>query len=428
MRGILADTRPLQIPDFRRLFIANSITVVGSQVTVVVVPAQLYSMTGSSAYVGLAGLFGLVPLVIFGLYGGVLADHFDRRTMLLCGTWGLVGSSLLLAAQAAAELNDPWVLLWIYAAQQSFFAIAQPARTALLPRIVPAELLPAANALGMTAFTVGAIAGPMLGGVLIPVTGFAWLYVLETLTLFSTVWAATQLPRLGGAATGGGTPGLGAVWSGLAYLRRQPVLLSSFVVDLIAMVFGFPRIVFPEVAHVTFGGPEEGGLALALLMVGLPVGAGIGGVLSGWVSRVTRHGRAVIIAILVWGGGVTVCGAAIAVAPPGMGPWLAVAVLGMTVGGAADMASAAFRTTILLESATDEMRGRLQGVFMIVVISGPRVADVWHGAAATVVTPAATIIAGGVLTIVLTVAAAFMLPHFWQYRAPSRADGGTATD
>lgn len=420
MRGILADTRPLRIPDFRRLFIAHGITVIGAQVTVVVVPAQLYDMTGSSAYVGLAGLFGLVPLIIFGLYGGVLADHFDRRTMLLFGTWGLVATSLLLAAQAAVQLHNPWVLLWIYAAQQSFFAIAQPARTALLPRIVPAELLPAANALGMTAFTVGAIAGPMLGGVLIPVTGFAWLYVLETLTLFSTLWAATLLPRSPRNVSASNTPGLRAVLSGFAYLRQHPILLSSFVVDLIAMVFGFPRIVFPEVAHVTFGGPTEGGLALALLMVGLPVGAALGGVFSGWVSQVTRHGRAVIIAILFWGLGVTLCGAAIALAPPGIGPWLWIAVAGMTIGGAADMASAAFRTTILLESATDEMRGRLQGVFMVVVISGPRVADLWHGAAATVVSPATTIIAGGVLTIVLTACAAAALPQFWRYEAPSR--------
>ncbi|UTT65754.1 MFS transporter [Janibacter sp. CX7] len=418
LRGLLADTRPLQVPAYRRLFTAQIVTVIGAQLTIVTVPAQIYSMTGSSAYVGLTGIFGLVPLVVFGLYGGSLADHFDRRRILTVTTWGLIITSALFFVQAALGNTNVWLLLAIFSLQQAFFAVNQPTRSAVLPRIVPAELLPSANTLNMTVFTGGAIAGPLVGGALIPVLGFSWLYLADTICLFATLWAVISLPPLPVEAVAGSTPGLRSVLDGFVYLAGHPVLLMSFVVDLIAMIFGMPRALIPEMAHLDFGGPVDGGLAFAVLFAAMPAGAFLGGVMSGWVSRVERQGLAVVVAILVWGGAITGFGTAVALADGSAGLWLAVAVVFFAAGGAADVASAAFRSTMLQSSATDAMRGRLQGVFIVVVAGGPRVADVLHGLVAGQIGAATTTIVGGLLVIVLTLLASALVPAFARYRVP----------
>ncbi|MEK4242114.1 MFS transporter [Janibacter sp. FSL W8-0316] len=418
LRGLLADTRPLQVPAYRRLFTAQIVTVIGAQLTVVTVPAQIYSMTGSSAYVGLTGIFGLVPLVVFGLYGGSLADHFDRRRILTVTTWGLIITSALFFVQAALGNTNVWLLLAIFSLQQAFFAVNQPTRSAVYPRILPPELLPAANTLGMTVFTGGAIAGPLVGGALIPILGFSWIYLIDTICLFATLWAVISLPPLPVEAIAGSSPGLRSVLDGFVYLAGHPVLLMSFVVDLIAMVFGMPRALIPEMAHLDFGGPVDGGLAFAVLFAAMPAGAFLGGVMSGWVSRVERHGLAVMVAILVWGGAITGFGIAVALADGSAGLWLAVAVVFFAAGGAADVASAAFRSTMLQSSATDAMRGRLQGVFIVVVAGGPRVADVLHGLVAGQIGAATTTIVGGLLVIVLTLLASALVPAFAKYRVP----------
>lgn len=417
LRGLVADTRPLQNPHFRRLWFANMVTVIGAQLTVVAVPAQIYAITGSSAYVGLTGVFGLVPLVVFGLWGGALADAFDRRTLLVISTVGLITTSAGFWAQAALGLNDVWLLLGLFSVQQAFFAINQPTRSAVLPKLLPPELLPAANSLSMTVFQAGAIAGPLVGGALIPVLGFSWLYFVDTVTLFATLWAVVALPRMP-VENAIGTPGLRSVIDGLAYLRGHPVLLMSFLVDIIAMVFGMPRALFPQMADESFGGPSEGGLAFALLFAAIPAGAVIGGVFSGWVSRIERQGLAVIVAVVVWGLAIVGFGLSAALADGAAGPMLALAVLMLVVGGAADMASAAFRMSMLQTAASDEVRGRLQGIFIVVVAGGPRIADVVHGGAAALVGTAAAAAGGGVLVVLLTVVAALAVPVFVRYRLP----------
>jgi MFS family permease len=414
-RRLLADTRPLANPHFRRLWLANIVTVIGAQLTVVAVPAQIYAMTGSSAYVGLTGIFGLVPLVVFGLWGGALADVFDRRTLLLITTAGLIITSACFWLQATLGAEDVWLLLSLFAVQQAFFAVNQPTRSALLPRLLSDDLLPAANSLNMTVLQAGGIAGPLVGGALIPLVGFSWLYLLDTLTLFATLGAVVLLPALpvSGAAV---TPGIGAVVDGFRYLRTQPVLMMSFVVDIIAMVFGMPRALFPEMANVDFGGPTEGGLAFALLFAAIPAGAVVGGVLSGWVSRVERQGLAVIVAIIVWGLAMVGFGVAALLASYAPHVMLEVAVLMLAAGGAADMASAAFRTSMLQSAAADEVRGRLQGIFIVVVAGGPRIADVAHGTTAVATGAAVAAAGGGVLVVVFTVLAALAVPAFVRYR------------
>lgn len=415
IRGLFADTTPLANAPFRRLWRANIITVIGAQLTVVAVPAQIYAITGDSGYVGLTGLFGLVPLVVFGLWGGALADHFDRRLLLQVTTVGLIVTSGLFWLQAALDLRNVWVMLGLFALQQAFFGVNQPTRSAVLPRLLPVEQLPAANSLNMTVMMAGAIAGPMVGGALIPVVGYSWLYLIDTLTLFATLSAVWRLPGLP-VENRVGSPGLRSVVDGFAYLRGHPILLTSFVVDLVAMIFGMPRALAPEVAHVAFGGPIEGGTEFAWLMAAIPIGSVLGGVFSGWLPRVTRQGRAVVLCILVWGAAIAGLGAAVALAGRWQLPMLVAAVSFLVVGGAADMASAAFRQSMLQAAADDAVRGRLQGVFIVVVAGGPRIADVLHGYAAGLVGTAWAIGGGGLLVIVLTLAVAAAVPAFWRYR------------
>ena len=424
LRGLVADTRPLRNDHFRRLWTANIITVIGAQLTVVAVPAQIYADTGSSAYVGLTGLFGLVPLVVFGLWGGALADVFDRRTLLIISTSGLIGTSALFWVQAALGSTDVWLLLCLFSVQQAFFGINQPTRSAVLPRLLTPDLLPAANSLNMTVMMAGGIAGPLVAGILIPFIGLEWLYFIDTITLFATLSAVVRLPSLRierpeGAGARAQTPGLRSVVEGFTFLRTQPVLMMSFVVDLVAMVFGMPRALFPEIASESFDGPDAGGLAFAFLFAAIPIGAVVGGVLSGWVSRVEAQGRAVVVCILVWGGAMVGFGVAVGIAGASASlraSMLVVAVLMLAVGGAADMASAAFRSSMLQTVATDEMRGRLQGIFIVVVAGGPRVADVAHGASAALIGTAAAAAGGGVLVVVGVLVAALAVPSFVRYR------------
>ena len=415
LRGLVADTRPFGNEHFRRLWLANVVTVVGAQLTVVAVPAQIYEITGSSAYVGLTGLFGLVPLVVFGLYGGALADVMDRRTLLVMTTVGLILTSGAFWLQAVLGLGNVWLLLGLFAVQQAFFAVNQPTRSAILPKLVPTDQLPAANSLNMTVFQAGGIAGPLVGGALIPVLGYSWLYLVDTVTLLATLAAVVKLPSLR-VESPGGPAGWRSVVDGFRYLRGHPILLTSFLVDIIAMVFGMPRALFPEIAHLDFGGPESGGLAFALLFAAIPAGAVLGGIFSGWVSRIERQGFAVIVAIVLWGLAMVGFGIAVGLANGNAGVFLAAAVFMLVLGGAADMASAAFRVSMLQASASDHVRGRLQGIFIVVVAGGPRVADTVHGASAALVGTAAAAAGGGVLVVVLTVVVALAVPAFVRYR------------
>jgi len=413
VRALLADTTPLRTPDFRRLWLAGVVTVIGANLTLFAVPVQLYALTHSSAYVGLSGVFALVPLVVFGLLGGAWSDAVDRRRLLVIAALGLAAASLLLWLQAALAWNNVWLVLSLLAVQQAFYAINSPARAAAIPRMLPTRQLAAANALNMTVTQMGAIAGPLLAGVLLHWVDLSTLYLLDALTCVAPVWATLRLRPMPPAErpAGAGRWGPRAVWDGFVYLAGHRVVLMSFVVDLIAMVFGMPRALFPQLAHETFGGPVDGGLPMALLAAAVPAGAVLGGVWSGWLPRIRRHGLAVVAAVLVWGAAMVGFGLAAA----GSLLWLALVFL--AVGGAADMVSAVFRSTILQEAATDEMRGRLQGVFIVVVAGGPRLADVAHGAAAAVVGTTVAAAGGGVLVVVGTVLAALAVPVFVRYRA-----------
>ncbi|MET0896330.1 MAG: MFS transporter [Mycobacterium sp.] len=420
---LFADTTPLRHRDFRRLWLAGIPTVIGANLTIFAVPVQVYALTQSSAYVGLAGLFALVPLIVFGLWGGVLADAMDRRLLLIIASCGLAAASLLLWAQAALHLNNVWAVLGLLGVQQAFYAVNSPTRSAAIPRMLPSHQIAAANSLNITVTQFGAIVGPLMAGLMLAWVDLSTLYLIDAVTCLLPIWATFRLasmPPTPSDAGGSARWGFGAVVEGFRYLAGNTVVLMSFVVDLIAMILGMPRALFPQIAHESFGGPVDGGTTMALLAAAMSVGAVAGGVFSGWLPRVRRQGLAVVVAIVVWGLAIIGFGLAAGFAGGTTGLLLWVAVGCLAVGGAADMVSSALRNSILLQVASDELRGRLQGVFVVVVAGGPRLADTLHGAVAVSVGTATAAAGGGVLVVVGVVIAALAVPAFVRYRVDTR--------
>ncbi|MFJ8468955.1 MFS transporter [Streptomyces swartbergensis] len=400
------DTRPLRRPAYRRLWGSTIVTAVGSQLTAVAVPKQVYDITGSSAWVGAASLAGLVPLIVFALWGGAIADTMDRRKLLLITNSGIAVTSLLFWLQAFTGLESVAALMVLLAVQQAFWGLNAPARNASIARLVPEDELPAAGALGSTVMQTGQVAGPLLAGALIPVVGLPELYLIDALALCVTVWAVYRLPSLPPLGTAVRRAGVKEIAAGFRYISGHTVLLLSFVADIIAMVLGMPRALFPQLAAQTYA-PYGEGLALGLLFAAIPIGAVLGGLFSGTFSRARRHGWMVIGSVVVWGAAITGFGLS-------RNLWVGVAFL--AVAGVADMVSMVFRGAILLSAATDEMRGRMQGVFTVVVAGGPRLADVLHGTAGSAFGPRTAVAGGGLLVVAGMLALAATVPALRRYR------------
>lgn len=401
------DTRPLRIPAYRRLWSSTIVTAVGSQLTAVAVPKQIYDITGSSAWVGAASMAGLLPLIVFALWGGAIADSMDRRKLLLITNGGIAVTSVLFWLQAVTGLESVAVLMLLLAMQQAFWGLNAPARNASIARLVPAEQLAAANALGSTVMQTGQVVGPLLAGALIPVIGLPELYLIDALALCVTLWAVVQLPSLPPLESA--TPrraGWREVAAGFRYISLHKVLLLSFLADIIAMVFGMPRALFPQLAAQTYA-PYGEGLALGMLFAAIPIGAVVGGLFSGTFSRARRHGWMVIGAVVAWG---------VAITGFGLSSNLWIGVVFLAAAGVADMVSMVFRGAILLSAATDEMRGRMQGVFTVVVAGGPRLADVLHGTAGSAFGPRTAVAGGGILVVVIMLTLACAVPALRRYR------------
>ncbi|MEU9571197.1 MFS transporter [Streptomyces massasporeus] len=406
-RRWVMDIRPLRRPAYRRLWVSTIVTAVGSQLTAVAVPKQIYDITGSSAWVGAASLAGLVPLIVFAPWGGAIADTMDRRKLLLITNCGIAVTSLLFWLQAFVGLESVGALMLLLAVQQAFWGLNAPARTASIARLVPEDELPAAGALGSTVMQTGQVAGPLLAGALIPVIGLPELYLIDALALCVTVWAVYRLPALPPlAGTAVRRAGVKEIAAGFRYISGHTVLLLSFLADIIAMVLGMPRALFPQLASQTYA-PYGEGLALGLLFAAIPIGAVLGGLFSGTFSRARRHGRLVIGAVVAWG---------VAIAGFGLSRNLWIAVAFLALAGVADMVSMVFRGAILLSAATDEMRGRMQGVFTVVVAGGPRLADVLHGTAGSAFGPRTAVAGGGILVVVVMLALAAAVPALRRYR------------
>ncbi|WP_078910987.1 MFS transporter [Streptomyces sp. NRRL WC-3742] len=382
-RRAFADLSPLRDnPDYRRVWSGQAISSIGQQMTAVAVAVQIYDLTGSAFATGLVGLFSFVPLVVFGLYGGAVADTVDRRRLGLIGAAGLAAVSLALAVQAAAGLDQVAVLYAAVALQAGFFAMSSPARSAMIPRLVPGHQLPAANALNTVGMNLGLTVGPMLGGVLIGAYGPQAAYLVDTVAFAGTLYAMWRLPALRPL---GDRTGRASVLEGLRFLREQPNLRTSFLADLAAMIFGMPRALFPALAVTHYGGDAR---TVGLLVSAPAVGALLGALFSGWVGRIHRQGAAVLAAVCAWGLAIAAFGAL-------HNLWLGLLLL--AVAGCADTVSMIFRNTMMQVAAPDEMRGRLQGVFIVVVAGGPRLGDFESGAVASLTTPVTSVITGGLL-------------------------------
>ncbi|MEV0969642.1 MFS transporter [Microtetraspora glauca] len=402
VRRHIVDTRPLSIPHYRRLLFGQGLSFIGFQLTAVAVSAQVYALTQSSLWVGLLGPVALVPLVVFGLWGGAIADAVDRRKLLL--TCSLISwTATLVLLVNAVFLSNVWLLMAAVAVQSTGVAVASPTRNAIIPRLVPKHLVPSANTLNFTLGSLGSVLGPLLGGVVLAGGGYGMAYLIDALLFSASLYAAVRLPRLeplGETAA----PGFRAVAEGLRYILGSSIVLMSFVVDIIAMAFALPRALFPELTATRFGGSE---MAFGWLSASVALGAVIGGVFSGWVGRVRRQGVALTFVIALWG--LTVAAAGLAEQL-----WLAVALL--AAGGFADLVSAVWRQTILQTYAPDEMRGRLQGVFFVVVAGGPRLGDMRAGATAATFGLVPAWVGGGLLCALVVLVVGLSVPAFRAYR------------
>lgn len=405
LHAAAADVTPLrESPPFRRLFLGQGVAMLGTQVTQVAVPLQVYAITHSSLAVGLVGFTGLVPLVVFGLYGGSIADAVDRRKLLLVTSTATMLVSLVLLAQATLGLNRVSLLFGCVAVQAAFAAVDSPTRRAVIPQLVRAEKLPAANTLSYGSLQVAVIAGPLLAGVAIGAGGFQWAYLIDVATFVGAFYAAVRLPALP-PGEGARRAGVASVVEGLRFVASRPVVLMTFVADIVAMIFGSPKALFPALAYGQFGGgPRTAGLLYAAAAVGAVAVTLFGGA----VARVHRQGRGVVLAIAVWGVAITLFGLSSAV-------W--VALLMLAVAGAADTVSAVYRTTILQQATPPGMQGRLGGVFIVVVTGGPRLGDLESGAVASVFGAQVSVVSGGLACIVGIAVLALAVPSFMRYDA-----------
>jgi MFS family permease len=427
------DRRPLAIPAYRRLWIASAISAVGGSFSVVTIPTQLFTLTGSSATVGAAAAVSFGALVVASLSVGALADIVDRRRLLLAAHCGLALTYVALWAQAAAGGRSVAVLLVLVACQGLTFGSIMVTMGAAVPRLVPAELLPAANSLSSLVRYTGSIMGPLLAGVLIPVAGLGTLYLFDAVALLAVIWAVVKLPPIlpGPHPTPrGGSPDgiseapsndataqrdrrrftLGQVFAGFRHLLTSRVLAAVVAVDLAAMVFGMPTALLPELAQRTYGGSVGGGWELGLLYAAYPAGVFAAGLMSGTFTHARRHGALMASAALAWGGAVVVLGLA---------PRLWLALTALILGGAVNFVLSTFRNAISQAYTDDALRGRIQGSLTVVLIGGPQIGNLLHGTAAAAYGPQVTICVGGLLTAATVAMIIRAVPQLWHYAAPT---------
>jgi MFS family permease len=407
-RGLFAriavDIRPLkESRDFRRLWFGTGISAIGSQITTVAIPYQVYQETGSTFVVGLLGIAALVPLLVVPIYGGAVADAVDRRRLLLLSdvallvvTGGLLVNALLPAPSVA----------FLFAAEAlgtAAYGFQRPARNALTPRLVRDDQLLAAIAVEDVVFTLARVAGPVMGGVLITVVGLAGAYAIDIATFAASLLAIWLLPPVP-PAPDADRPSLQSILDGFRYVGRKKVLLGIFVIDTNAMIFGMPRALFPALAEKLGGGAS----VLGLLYAAPFAGALLASLTSGWMMTLRRQGLGVIIAAAGWGVAIAIVGFADSI-------WFALVFL--AAAGAADFVSAVLRSNILLTVTPDSMRGRLSGIELAQVAGAPEIGNVEAGIVAELASVRASIVSGGILSVLGTVVVALAIPALVRYDA-----------
>jgi MFS family permease len=398
------DTRPFrEHRDFRLLLIGGTVFYLGGMMTYVAIPFQIYQLTHSNFAVGAVGLVELVPVIVFGLYGGALADHVDRRLLMIWTGIAQAAFTAWLAINAFSGHPRLWEIFLVSGLLASSSALQRPSREALLPRTVRHDELMAANALSSLGMQAGVLVGPAIGGVLVASFGVGWCYLIDIVGLFvaSMLYAAMRrYPHLGPTES----PSLHGIGKGLRYALSRRDLPGTDVVDLAAMILAIPVVLFPALAQKVFGDPH----LLGLLYSAETVGALLATALSGWTSRVQHHGRAIVLAAAAYGGFIGLAGLA-----PGI--WLAL--LCFVLAGAADMLSAVFRGTIWSQTIPDSMRGRLAGIEMLSYSIGPLAGQVRAGVVADRWSVRGSIVSGGVSCVAGVTLTALWLHDFWAYDA-----------
>ena len=410
LRDLVADITPLRTSrDFRLVFASRTVTLFGSQASEVALLVQARQLTGSAAAVGLLGAVELVPLVVFGLYGGALADRMDRRRLIRCCEAGLGGCAALLVINASMPRPRAWPLYLIAAVMMALAALQRPSLEASVPRIVPRDQLTAAAALMSLSANASVIVGTTLGGLLATWPGPLTVYVLDAVSFAVSLGFLRWLgplpapPAAGSGASGRSRPD--GLLSGLRYARGRPELIGSYLADLAAMTFAYPNALFPFMAaelHAPW--------AVGLMFAAPSAGALAASATSGWTRRVHRHGRAIALAAAAWGLAITGFGLA-----PDIGAALALLVLA----GAADMVSGIFRGALWNATIPDSLRGRLAGVELLSYGLGPSAGQIRAGAVASVTTPRFSLFSGGLLCAGAVAAVCAALPGFVRYSARS---------
>jgi len=413
LRDLVADITPLRTSrDFRLVFTSRTVTLFGSQASEVALLVQARQLTGSAVAVGLLGAVELVPLVVFGLCGGALADRLDRRRLIRWCEAGLGGCAVLLVVNASLPRPMAWPLYLIAAVMMALAALQRPSLEASVPRIVARGQLTAAAALMSLSANASVIVGTTLGGLLATWPGPRAVYVLDAVSFAVSLGFLCWLgPLPAPAAAVGGAPGRGhltgpgGLLSGLRYARRRPELIGSYLADLAAMTFAYPNALFPFIA-AELHAPWSVGLMFAAPSAGALAASAT----SGWTGRVHRHGRAIALAAAAWGLAITGFGLA-----PDAGAALAL----LAVAGAADMVSGIFRGTLWNTTIPDSIRGRLAGVELLSYGLGPSAGQIRAGAVAGVTTTRFSLCSGGLLCAGAVAVVCAALPGFVRYSARS---------
>jgi MFS family permease len=397
------DTRPLRHSrDFRWLFASGLVTYLGSMVTYVAVPFQVAELTGSFVAVGLIGLAELVPLIVFGLWGGAIADAVDRRRMVVITEVVMLVLAVVLLVNALLPDPQLWLLYVVVMLLAAADGLQRPSLEAIVPRVVAHDELAAAGALISLRWQLGGIVGPALGGLLIAGFGVWSAYAFDALTFLVSVVALWRLRAIppGEAAE---PASLRRIAEGMRYAWSRKDLLGTYAIDLMAMTLAFPYALFPFLAE-DLGAPW----ALGLLYSAGAVGSLLATATSGWTSHIHRHGRAVVFAAVAWG--LAIAGAGLA-----REVWLVLLMLGLA--GAADMVSGLFRMLIWNQTIPDELRGRMAGIELLSYSIGPTLGQVRASGVAQLTSLRVSIVSGGLLCAVGGVALAAALPSLWRYDA-----------
>ncbi|MET9900800.1 MFS transporter [Streptomyces sp. NPDC006446] len=401
LRALLPDLAPWRTsPDFRRLWVAGLVTNFGSFLTFVALPVQMKTLTGSAAAVGAIGAVELIPMVVFGLYGGALADALDKRKLII---WTEAGQGVLCAVLLVdATLPHPavWPLYVVAALSAALGAVQRPAMDALTPRIVAHEHLTAAGALNSLRWTVGGVAGPALAGVVVAYAGLGWAYAVDLVTF------AVSVAMIAGIAPSpapheAARPSLRSIAEGARYAWSRKELLGTYAIDLAAMFFAMPLAVLPFLADEL-----DAAWSLGLMYAAIPAGSLLVSLTSGWTSHVHRHGWMVALAAACWG--LAMAGAGVA-----HNVWLVL--LCLVLGGCCDMVSGIFRAAIWNQTIPDELRGRLAGIELLSYSVGPQLGQVRAGGMAAWAGVRTSVWAGGALCVGAVGLLAVGLPKLMSY-------------